>query len=73
MLLLPGSPEFELIRAAVLPPGWQQLGARTFIVRADGSGLLEPATEEEVIEYVEGGEYDQRLIELGEFEDADDW
>jgi hypothetical protein len=34
-----------------------------FIVRA-GSLILEPATPEEVDEYLLGGEYDQRLDEM---------
>lgn len=34
-----------------------------YIVRADGSGILQPATAKETREYLDGGEYDERLKE----------
>lgn len=62
MLLLPGDPEFERTLGTVLPPA---APGQVFIVRA-GSSILEPATPDEVDEYLLGGEYDERLEELGD-------
>lgn len=67
MLILPGDPEFALTLGTALPPGWEELANRlggeyAFIARA-GSGLLEPCSPDELDEYIEGGEYEQRLRE----------
>lgn len=75
-LILPGDPDFNITLGAAMPPGWQSVQAATngdfgFIVRP-GSLLMEPVTGEELDEYLEGGEYDERLIELGETEE-DEW
>lgn len=75
-LILPGDPEFDSTLGATLPPGWQSVQAATngdfgFIVRPGGV-LLEPVTGEELDEYLEGGEYDERLEEIWEPED-DGW
>lgn len=70
-LILPGDPLFEetLLRP---PPDWrdQIRGADNyaFIVRAD-SMLLEPVNISQLDDYMEGGEYDERLGAIGE--DAD--
>ena len=62
MILLPGDPEYELTLGTVLPPA---APGQVFIVRA-GSLILEPATPDEVDEYLMGGEYDERMGELGD-------
>ncbi len=64
-LILPGDPEFDFTLATMPPPGTIAGGDIAFIARA-GSGILHPATQVEVREYLEGGEYDQRLAEIGE-------
>jgi hypothetical protein len=69
-LLLPGDPEFNLWLYSSLPPGESAL---TYVVRADGSGLLEAVDEDVFTEYIEGGEYDARLEEIGEENAADNY
>ncbi len=69
-LILPGDPDFDLTLGACLPSGWQDVAAATngefaFIARS-GSGILEAVPAWEVEEYLEGGEYDQRLDEIDE-------
>ncbi|MCU0525163.1 MAG: hypothetical protein MUF72_10090 [Elainella sp. Prado103] len=75
-LILPGDPEFNLALATP-PPNWQQEAARwggefAFIVRAE-SGLLEPCSFAELDEYLEGGEYDERLATIDDDEEAFDF
>lgn len=70
MLILPGTAEFDWTLGRNLPPNWQQVaeqhhGAFHFVARA-GSGLLEPVSTDELEEYLEGGEYDERLMEMGD-------
>lgn len=65
-LILPGDPQFDRTLASP-PPNWQQVAARhqgefAFVARS-GSGLLEPVSYQELEEYLEGGEYAQRLQE----------
>ncbi|NJO76156.1 MAG: hypothetical protein HC833_21830 [Leptolyngbyaceae cyanobacterium RM1_406_9] len=71
-IILPGDPEFDLTLGLNLPPNWGQVAHQTWgqtacIARAE-SGLLEAVSGEELIEYLEGGEYDQRLAEIDEDE-----
>lgn len=66
-LILPGDPEFHLTLGTVTPPAAPD---QVFIVRS-GSLIMEPATPEEVDEYLQSGEYDQRLVEMGEEEEGD--
>lgn len=75
-LLLPGDPEFSRILATP-PPNWSHFARSepdfAFVVRAD-TGLLEPVGQADLDEYLEGGEYDDRLAEIEESNDAgDDW
>lgn len=74
-LILPGDPLFDFTLGAALPPGWQDAAAAAggdfALVARAGSGILEAVPEWEVEEYLEGGEYDQRLEEIGEVEDGD--
>ena len=71
-LILPGNPLFDLTLHSTLPPGWEQEAQPgfAFVVRADGSGILDLVNAHQFDEYVEGGEYDQRLLEM---EDANDY
>lgn len=69
-IILPGHPFFDEYLYSTLPPDWRDCAYHNpdfaFIVRPDGSGLLEAVSEEELEEYLEGGEYDERLIEMGD-------
>lgn len=74
LVILPGDPEFDWTLACTLPPGWVEVANQVsqqiaFIASAD-SGLLRPATDAELTEYLYGGEYDERLAgiddDLGE-------
>lgn len=70
MLLLPGDPEFDWTLASSLPPSWRAaaaaIGEQVAFVAEAGSGLLRPATAEELNDYLYGGEYDDRLDEIGD-------
>lgn len=72
-LILPGDPDFDAT-LAIPPPTWRAVASRSpqfaFVARA-GSGLLEPVTMAELEDYLEGGEYDERLIEIGEETDEE--
>ncbi|MBD2090979.1 hypothetical protein H6F67_14075 [Microcoleus sp. FACHB-1515] len=75
MLLLPGDPEFNRVLATP-PPNWRHFAQSTpdfaFVARA-GSGILEPVSIADLEDYLEGGEYDDRLEEIGEGEDELDF
>jgi hypothetical protein len=76
-IILPGTPEFDWTLGRNLPPNWQQVagqhhGAFHFVARA-GSGLLEPVGIDEFEEYLEGGEYDERLAEMGDEDDFEEF
>jgi hypothetical protein len=68
-LILPGHPFFDDFLYCTLPPGWKDFAFHNsdfaFVGRS-GSGLLEAVSAQEFNEYVEGGEYDERLEELSE-------
>lgn len=71
MLILPGDPEFDRTLATP-PPNWSQSMARyggecAFVARS-GSGILEPVSLQNLDDYLEGGEYEQRLLESGQDE-----
>jgi hypothetical protein len=62
LIMTPDHPDFGTILHSQLPPGWEKqfsgnVGG-TFIVRAE-TGLLEPASEAEIDEYLYGGEYEE--------------
>lgn len=72
-LIYPGNPEFEYILGSTLPLNWRQdawrmLGDYCFVVDYS-SGLMRTATQKETREYLEGGEYDERLNQIGELEE----
>lgn len=65
LLILPGSEEFEDTLAMSLPIGWQHTanansGDYGFVVDSQ-TGLLRIENSAGVREYVNGGEYDERL------------
>lgn len=64
-LLLPGEPGFVEILATPPPdPGKQY----AYIVRPGSGGIPELATVGELDEYLNSGEYDERLDEIGQEE-----
>ncbi|MEH2198638.1 hypothetical protein [Nostoc sp.] len=70
LIILPGDPEFDWTLQTSIPPHWRQVaqqdpGGFAFCARA-GSGVLEPMTDEDLEEYLYGGEYDERLEQIGE-------
>jgi len=73
-LILPGNPLFDLTLGTALPFDWREVafksfGEYAFVCRAD-NGILEAVPEEEAREYLYGGEYDERLNEIGEWDDS---
>lgn len=62
MIITPDHPDFYPILHSTLPFGWcERIDSNfsgTFIVRAE-TGLLEPATTEDLQEYLWDGEYDE--------------
>lgn len=71
-LILPGDPEFDQTLATTPPPNWREIATRhhgeyAFIMRSD-SGLMMPCSMAELDEYIEGGEYEERLEALGDEE-----
>lgn len=70
MIILPDNPLFQLTLQTVPPPDWQNHASEELAMIFDHeSGLMRPATLAEMTDYVEGGEYDERLRSIGEFED----
>lgn len=68
-LILPGDPLFNETLASP-PPDWgahrdQYHGACHYVVRP-GSMLMEAVSPGELEEYLNGGEYDERLEEIGD-------
>lgn len=76
MLILPGDPLFDWTLACSLPPNWRQvsdyLGDACAFVATAGSGVLRPCSSYETTDYLYGGEYDDRLIELDDYYDYDE-
>lgn len=74
-LILPGDPEFDETLGTSLPPGWEKVAdkinqACTFVVDPH-SGIMRPATPDELDDYLYGGEYQERLEAISE--DGDVW
>jgi hypothetical protein len=69
-LILPGDPLFDETLGASLPPGWEetaaQHGEQCAYVADHETGILRPASWDEMIDYMEGGEYEARLKALGD-------
>ena len=70
-LILPGDVEFECTLNGTLPP--VQDGIQPLYIQRPGSLLLEVATPEEMTEYLLSGEYDERLDEMPDDWDEDEW
>lgn len=72
-LILPGHPFFDDWLYSSLPPAWRDFAFHNpdfcFVARSD-TGLLEAVSEKEMMEYVEGGEYDS-LLDQREAEEDD--
>ena len=70
-LILPGMPDFDDTIATIMPFDWREIAEKhndfTFIARSS-SGLLEAVPNAQAIDYLYGGEYDQRLSEIDEYE-----
>jgi hypothetical protein len=66
-LILPGDPEFDETLGRTLPPDWQALAYShpdyAFIAKAGQGGILTAVPWAEAEEYLEGGEYEERLLE----------
>lgn len=64
-LILPGHPLFTRTAETSIPPDWrakaESMGQMPNFVVDPNTGLFRPATREELDEYLDGGEYDQRL------------
>lgn len=75
VLLLPGDPEFDWILSTSKPPGWRQVAEKAgdgcVYLAEVGSGILRAAGQEDLTEYLFGGEYDDRMAELDELEDEE--
>lgn len=73
-LILPGDPLFNETLMSP-PPNWGEVAARDgnfFNFVADSaSGIFRAVTEAELEEYLQGGEYEERLMEIGEFDELD--
>jgi hypothetical protein len=71
-IILPGDLEFDQTIANTLPPDWQLFARNDAIAHAIdvNTGLLKTVTEHGLREYLNGGEYDQRMRDLGY---DDDW
>lgn len=75
-LILPGDPEYDLTLATALPPDWktkaaQWSGEYGFVVDIE-TGMLRVVDSKQLQEYAFGGEYDERLEQIGEWEDCFD-
>lgn len=66
LLILPGNPLFDFILNTCPPPG-RQADQFYFVVDAQ-TGFIRNANQQEVDEYVQSGEYDDRLLEIGGLE-----
>lgn len=78
MIILPGDSEFDETLATTLPLNWQAIaeqygGDYGFVVDSQ-SGLLRVENSRGIREYVDGGEYDERLALIeDDWDDEDDW
>ncbi len=67
-IILPGHPFFEQYLYCTLPPNWRNFAYCNpdfaFIASPGSNGLLKAVTDDELEEYLEGGEYDERLNEM---------
>ncbi|MEM9118222.1 MAG: hypothetical protein AAGD09_10110 [Cyanobacteria bacterium P01_F01_bin.56] len=77
-LILPGHPLFHRTTDTAIPPEWQELAASmgqlpNFIVDA-ATGLMRPAqNQQELDDYLDGGEYEQRLAQMDTQPEVEHW
>jgi hypothetical protein len=67
MLILPGNPLFSETLDHFIPPDSRQLAEKEggmYLAASPETGLLVPRTQQGMIDYVLGGEYDERLTQL---------
>lgn len=68
MIILPGTELFDLTLACI-PPEWAYRGEisgnHVSFVADHETGLLRPVDPRGLTEYIEGGEYDERLKAIG--------
>jgi hypothetical protein len=71
-LILPGDPLFDFTLATAPPPGVE---SAPFLVADAASGILRPAGDQELRDYLEGGEYSERMRAIGDSDDPEesDW
>ncbi|MDJ0674405.1 MAG: hypothetical protein QNJ36_03215 [Calothrix sp. MO_167.B42] len=74
-IILPGDYYYDLTLATSVPFDWQVTAAQdssgyAFVADAD-SGLMRTVTGWELEDYLYGGEYEERLISIGE--SIDEW
>ena len=73
-IILPGDPGWDWT-LMMKPPNWEQEAAKDpdgfAFVFEPGSGMMRLATADDLEDYLCGGEYDERLEEIGE--DYDEW
>lgn len=69
MIILPNNPLFHQTLALAKSPDWREkankAGEAVCMVADSSTGIMRPATYKEMMEYLEGGEYDERLQNAG--------
>jgi hypothetical protein len=68
MIILPGTPLFDHTLASVPPPWlWREVGSTNYVsfVADHETGLLRPVDPEGLSQYIDSGEYDERLKSIG--------
>lgn len=78
MIILPSDSEFDETLCTTLPLNWQAIASQYsgdygFVVDSE-SGLLRVENSRGIREYVEGGEYDERLALIeDDWDEDEDW
>ena len=71
-IILPDNPLYALTLNGTLPPDWgmraDELGHFPNFVCDAGTGLMRPASHVEMLDYVYGGEYDERLENMDDYD-----
>lgn len=75
-LILPGDPEFDFTLATAKPPNWQEVAWKSYgefvhVFDAE-SGVMRTVNAQAATEYLEGGEYDERLKAIGELSEDEE-
>jgi hypothetical protein len=70
-LVLPGDPEFEWTLNTVLPA--TPPGVEVVYIQRPGSLVLEAVPPSEAYEYCMSGEYDERMAEIPDDEEEEEW